>query len=337
MKQAFESKLNILLSELLNQMGVVSHSEHLTKEGRSDVIIYHQGLAIVLEGSYQKQDAENDAKKRIEQLSADVAIAIYYPKTFSQQLTENEIKEQLQKSLLQVRVIVPEDISGTLFTLLYQKKVIGKPIEDWYEVNLNLLATLIQEIAQFIISEEIVTEAEENVNDIIQGFVDSLSGHKQSEVIANNLYGILYKLYGFSIGEPGEIREAIFAQATLAILLSSIYYESIRYAHKLDSLKYLAKASGPQQALEKATQNILDINYEPIFRAIEEMLKTFPPMPTLFNKLINVASEIASKRALLRRDLAGKVYHKVVGDWAVKKGGNVLYTNTICLSSIVFG
>ncbi len=326
MKPAFESKLNVLLSELLNQMGVVSHSEHITKEGRSDVIIYHQGLAIVLEGSYQKQDAENDAKKRIEQLSADVAIAIHYPKTFSQQLTEGEIKEQLQKSVLPVRVIVPEDISGTLFRVLYQKNVIAKPIEDWYELDLNLLATLIQEISQFIISEEIVIKAEEDVSDLIQGFVDSLSSHKQSTVIAENLHDVLYKLYGFSIGETSEIQEAIFAQATLAILLSSIYYESIRYAHKLDSLEYLAKASNPQQALEKATQDILAINYEPIFKAIEEMLKSFPQMPMLFNRLINVASEIASRKALLRRDLAGKVYHKVVGDWATRKGLATFFT-----------
>lgn len=325
MKPAFESKLNVLLSELLNQMGVVSHSEHIDK-GRRDVIIYHQGLAIVLEGSYDKQDAENDAKKRIEQLAADVAIAIHYPQTFSQQLTEGEIKEKLKESVLPVRVIVPEDISGTLFRVLYQKNVIAKPIEDWYGLNLNLLATLIQEIAQFIISEEVVIRAEEDVSDLIQGFVDFLSSHKQSKAIANNLHDVLYKLYGFSIGEPGEIQDAIFAQATLAILLSSIYYESIRYAHKLNSLEYLAKASNPQQALEKATQDILAINYEPIFEAIDEMLRAFPPMPMLFNRLINVASDIASRKALLRRDLAGKVYHKVVGDWATRKGLATFFT-----------
>jgi len=45
MKPVFGSKLNVLLSELLNQMGVVSYSEHLNK-GRSDIITYHQGLDI---------------------------------------------------------------------------------------------------------------------------------------------------------------------------------------------------------------------------------------------------------------------------------------------------
>lgn len=327
LKPVFESKLNILLSELLNQMGVVSHSEHIG-QGRKDVIVYHQGLAIVLEGSYDKQDAENDAKKRIEQLAADVAIAVHYPKTFLQELTEGEIKSKLQEVALPVRVIIPEDISATLFRLLYQKNVIAKPIEDWFDVNLNSLATLIKETAQFIISEESIKETEDDVSNLIEDTVAFLSSHPQSRVIAKNIYDVLYlyKLYGFSIGDPVKIKEAIFAQSILATLLSSIYYESIRYAYKLDSLETLTKATSPQQALEKATHDILGINYEPIFVVIRDMLKTFPPAPLLFGKLVQLAVQIASKRTLLRRDLAGKVYHKVVGDWSLKKGLATFYT-----------
>jgi len=325
MALAFESKLNILLSELLNQMGVTSHSEYIG-QGRKDLLVYHQGLAIVLEGSYDKQDAEKDAEKRIEQLSADVALAVHYPSVFSQELTEGEIKQKLQQITLPVRVIVPEDISATLFQLLYKKNVIAKPIADWHELNLNSLATLIKEIAQFIISEESIKETEGDVSDLIDSFVAFLSSHEQSQAIARNLYDILYKLYGFSIGDPVKIKEAIFAQATLAILLSSVYYESIRYVYKLDSLDTLAKATNAQQALEKATDAILKIDYEPIFEAICNMLKTFPPMTLPFNNLTQLAGRIASRKTLLRRDLAGKVYHKVVGDWSLRKGLATFFT-----------
>lgn len=326
MKPSFESKLNILLSGLLNQMGVISHSEQLG-HGRKDILIYHQGLAIVLEGSYDRKDAEMDAKKRIDQLTADVAIAIHYPATeFPQDLTEGEIENRLQRITLPVRVVVPKDLSGTLFSFLCKKNIIAKPIEDWYELNLNSLASLIEEIAQFIISEDNVKKAEEDVNDLVQSFVDALSFHQQSELIAKNLYSVLYRLYGFSIGDPVEIKEAIFAQATLATLLSCIYYESIRYAYKFDSLDRLAKATNPQQAIEKTTHDILGINYEPIFGVIEEMLKSFPSMPMQFGKLVALATEISSKKSLLRRDLAGKVYHRVVGDWGLKKGLATFYT-----------
>jgi len=290
------------------------------------VVVYHQGLAIVLEGSYDKQDAEKDAKKRIEQLSADVGIAIYYPSVFPQQLSEGQIKDKLRNIPLTVRVIVPEDISGTLFRILYQKNVIAKPIDDWHEISLPVLTTLIQEISQFIISEESIKKAEEEVSNLIQNFVDALSFHSESQIIAKNIHDILYELYGFSIGDPAKIKEAIFAQSVLATLLSSIYYESIRYAHKLDSLENLALATDPQKAVVKATHDILAIDYEPIFEAIEEMLKSYPPLPSLFAKLVRLASDIASKKSLLRRDLAGKVYHKVVGDWSLKKGLATYYT-----------
>jgi len=325
MTQAYESRLNIILSQLLEKQGIVSRSEFIGK-GRKDVIVYHQGIAIVLEGSYSKQDAEKDTNKRIEQLSADVGIAVFYPQEFPQELSDTQLKNKLQKGNFSVRVIIPEDISGTLFKILYQKNVIAKPVDDWHEVSLPVLTTMIQEIAQFVISEESINKVEEEVSNLIQDFVNALSFHQESETIAKNIHDVLYELYGFSIGDPAKIKEAIFAQSVLAMLLSSIYYDSIRYAHSLDSLENLALSSDPQKAIVKATHDILEIDYEPIFEAIEEMLRSYPQLPTLFSRLVHLASDIASKKSLLRRDLAGKVYHKVVGSWSLKKGLATYYT-----------
>jgi len=325
MKLAFEGRINVLLSELLRSLGIISRAELLNR-GRRDVVVYHQGLAIVLEGSYSKEDAEKDAKKRIEQLSADVALAIYYPPAFPQELSEYQLRERLRSTIFSVRVVVPEDISGTLFQLLEQKRVVAKSLADWQDLDLNGLASLIYEVGQFIISEESVKKAQEDVSDLVERFISFLSSHSQSSAIAENLYDVLYRLYGFSIGKPSEIKKVIFAQASLAILLSALYYESIRYAHNLDSLKSLARAGDPQQALETSTHRILEINYEPIFETTKEMLRAFPPMPRLFANLIDLASDIASKRTLLRRDLAGKVYHRVVGDWSLRKGLATFYT-----------
>jgi len=185
MTQAYESRLNILLSQLLEQQGIVSRSEFIGK-GRKDVVVYHQGLAIVLEGSYDKLDAEKDAKKRVEQLSADVGIAVFYPSSFPQEMSDSQIKNKLQDTPLIVRVIAPEDISGTLFRILYQKNVIAEPVDDWHEVTLPLLTTLIQEISQFIISEETIKKVEEEVSNLIQDFVSALSFHSESDTIAKN-------------------------------------------------------------------------------------------------------------------------------------------------------
>ena len=71
-------------------------------------------LKLVIEG-YNKTDAERDAEKRMEQLSVDAAIAINYPHEFPQQLTEPEIEEKLKTARFGLKVIVAEDISGTLY------------------------------------------------------------------------------------------------------------------------------------------------------------------------------------------------------------------------------
>jgi len=325
-KLVFEPKLNIFLSELLNQMGVISNAEYLNK-GRRDIVIYYQNLQIVLEGSYFQQDAEKDARKRIEQLACDVAVAICYPKIFHQNLSSKKIKEQLKTcSRFLVKIIISEDLSETLFQFFLKKKITAKPVTDWQECNLNSLASLIREVGQFLITEEHMKEIEQEVDNFIREFVNCLCQHNQSNIIAKNLYNILYNLYGFSIGDPLKIKEAIFAQSGLAILLSSIYYETIRYAHNLQPLRWLKDSKGPQLALEVATEDILKINYEPIFDTTKLVLPLLPPMAQLFAKLIDLASKIASKRSLLRKDIAGRIYHKIVGDWSIKKGLATFYT-----------
>ena len=327
MTQAYESRLNIALSDLLNRAGVGSHPEHIG-EGRKDVLIYHQGVTIVLEGSYDRADAEKDARRRIEQLSADIAIAIHYPSTFPQNLAESAIRERLLVTKLPVRIILPDDISGTLWEILHKKKVLSEPVGDWFEVDLNTLSSVIKEVAQLIIDETLLSQIEHDVEVLVDRVVNNIAGHSQADKVAENIYEVLYKLYGFSIGDPKEIKEALFAQATLAVLLGSVYYESIRYVQNppLPSMRELSNKYGAKKGVEEAVQRILKINYELIFDLVNQLLKCLPPLESAFNSLLDLVGEISTKRALLRRDLGGKVYHKVVGSWALKKGLATFYT-----------
>jgi len=51
MSSVHENRLNVLLSETLNEIVIISRSEQIRREGREDVVIYYQGLRLVLEGS----------------------------------------------------------------------------------------------------------------------------------------------------------------------------------------------------------------------------------------------------------------------------------------------
>ncbi|RJP75813.1 MAG: hypothetical protein C4524_11095 [Candidatus Zixiibacteriota bacterium] len=326
MVRAWESRLNIALSHILNQVGVGSRPEQADGAGRKDVLIYHQGLKIVLEGSYDRNDAEMDARKRVEQLSADIAIAIHYPSNFPQDLTEYEIRKKLFNTKLAAKIILPDDMSGTLWEIIYMDRAVAESFGDWFDVDLNSLSSLIKEVAQFIINESELKKVEIAVEELVQRVVDNITGQYTSDKIAENIYEDLYKLYGFSIGDPKEIKEALFAQATLAVLLGSVYYESIRHLYRLPSILQLSSQYGYKNGLEEAVHQILKINYELIFDLVGKLLKSLPPHENDFKAILQLANDISTKRALLRRDLGGKVYHKVVGSWALKKGLATYYT-----------
>ena len=327
MKYVFENRLNVLLSELLNEMGLFSSSEHIGIGGREDIIANYQGLRIVLEGSYSKSDAEKDATKRIDQFPIDLAIAIHYSEKYPQTLSEIEIKKKLQESDFYAKIIVPIDISNTIHEYLTEKKYIVKAQEGWTQVNLSSLSNLIRESAQFIISEQHIKQIEEEVEEFIQLFINLLKTHPNSENLAKQLYEIFFKLYGFSIGKIEDIKEIIYAQAGLALLLSTIYYESIRYKYGFSSVEILLKEKGVISALQRAVEKILEVNYEPIFKITQAILTNLPPTDNrVYKYLVDLSIKIVSKRSLLRKDLAGRIYHKIVGEQSLQKGLAIFYT-----------
>jgi len=174
------------------------------------------------------------------------------------------------------------------------------------------------------ISEAHLQSVEKKVAEFIKEFVISLLGFKPK--LAENLNNILHGLYGFSIGDPKEIKEVIFAQSGLALLLSSIYCESIKYIHNLKSL-YLGLNS-PLKTLREVINKILKKSYNPIFKTTKQILDQLPASVSrkLLQDCIKLACEIAPKRSLFRRDFAGRIYHHIVGDWAIKKGLAVFFT-----------
>ena len=122
------------------------------------------------------------------------------------------------------------------------------------------------------ISETHLQSVEEKVAEFIDEFVTSLLSFKPK--LAEMLNNILHGLYGFSIGDPREIKEVIFAQSGLALLLSSIFYESIKYIHNLKSLHLGLNA--PLKTLREAINEILKKSYNPIFETTKQILDQLP-------------------------------------------------------------
>src|SRR5690606_29727275 len=95
--------------------------------------------------------------------------------------------------------------------------------------------------------------------------------------LAKTYYELLWKLYGLSLGKDyGEIKEVIFGQVALSILLSSAFYEHARNNNPSFSGLSSRVSGDPINDLIRAIQDLLKIDYEVALKNTVEMLKVMP-------------------------------------------------------------
>lgn len=326
--KAFEARLNVLLGRLLSgELGLRAISEHLSHGRRPDVVIYVNGIKVVLESSYSKPDAENDVKRRIEQGLGDLGIALFYKEDFQPNLTDSELEERLKRSTFEVRLIAPEDVSGTLLVYFGRRKVEPKWLTSWMEARIEDLVSMISEAVQFLMSEEDFRLTLSEIEGVIGDFVNYVRGADLKKSIAKTLYDIFYKLYGLSVGDYKEIDELIYAQAGLALLLATIFYQSVRPSLGLTSIDNMCHSYGYRLGLKEAFKKIRDVDYRPVYDLAIQVVDALPEeMSLALKKIVELAEKCASRMTFLRRDFSGKVYHKIVGDWAIKKNFATYFT-----------
>jgi type I restriction-modification system DNA methylase subunit len=329
-ERAFETKLNVLLGHLLSrELGIRAMSEYISRRDRPDIIVYVNGAKIVLEGSYSKADAERDVVQRIEKGIGDLGLALFYKDFYPQNLTDSELEERLKASKFEVRLVVPEDISGTLLAYFEHQKIEPRWITGWMEARVQDLISIINEAIQFIVSEKDINEEIGKIERKIKDFVMKTKSIDLEKLIAERLYNLFYKLYGLSVGDYREIDELIYAKAGLTIFLSATFYQSARpyIPRELEELTTLCKKYGYRLGLRTAFEAIWNFDYRPIYGLALQIIDVLPDELSLALKdLVELAEESASKRNLLRRDFSGKIYHKIVGDWAVRKNFATYFT-----------
>ena len=327
-RRAFESRLNVLLARLLSsELSLRAISEHLSRSGRPDVVVYVNGVKVVLEGSYSRVDAENDVKCRIEEGLGDLGVAIYYRERFPSNLTDSELEERLRSSVFEVRLIAPEDISMVLLAYLSRKKVEPRWVTGWMEAGVADLTSILNDAVQFIISEEDVTRAISEIEQRINDFVGSLKSVDQNKQVAKCLYDIFYRLYGLSVGDYGAIDELIYAKAALAILLSATFYQSIHAQLGLSTIGSLCSQYGFKYGLRRGFEEISKVDYRPVYNLAIQVVEALPPqVSSALGRIVELADECASKRTILKKDFSGKIYHRIVGDWAIRKNFATYFT-----------
>jgi len=108
----------------------------------------------------------------------------------------------------------------------------------------------------------------------------------------------------------------IIKMAGLALVDAMVFQEVLASSDPdVDTLSKIASNPPIQQGLIKSWTAILEKNYAPIFELGKAILVSLPSSPVVedaLSILISEAQKIASSRALLRHDLMGRIYHRLL-------------------------
>lgn len=354
-----EEVVNVVLAEVLRKkFGIDAVPENQTlRRKRFDVYLTHKSIPFVLEASYEENDAENDAKKRLEEGLIDTAtVAIHYdPVDFDNKSTSPEIEDVLETQDLKVKVFTSgEDVSGTLLGYLHQSARL-EPREEsgWILVRISDFNTLLDSIIELMIKEDVVGKFVKSLEDEISIFVVELSraisNRSDSATIISEFYKVMYSPgdnTDAAIVVPDVPNEVLFSNIYLSLFFSAILYEATLEATELNSIQTLLRDRNRDilRTLSECFDNIMKIDYRAIFNQSKKIvdylfnLQYSTPVIDRIRSMINLSTDVLRQRAILRQDFVGKLYHKITGDLSTKKAYATYYTKipiAIFLSTLI--
>ncbi|MEM0083516.1 MAG: hypothetical protein QW102_03250, partial [Candidatus Nezhaarchaeales archaeon] len=223
-------------------------------------------------------------------------------------------------------IVVPREVRN-LEKYVLGKARVAKPVGRWFNnIKLGDLVDIVKHSVSYLLEEAEVKQEVDEVKKRISEFTKTASNLQGSGELRGKIAEVLYKLYGFEVAEARDA-EVMFGQAALSILLSSILYERVRHFHSLKPLMDYVKQYGPINGLRDAFNSLLKVDYEPALTFTVEILDKLPPHLSLqVSNIVNLALRISEMTSLLARDFAGRVYHEIAGDIAVRKGFATFYT-----------
>jgi len=333
MPEVREEVVNVKIAEIFSKdLGIDCRAERIKGRRRPDIRCYYRGFIISIESSYNRSDAEEDAKKRIEQEPklADIALALWIKeKDRFRDLPEARLEDVIRSAKYGVKVFAPVELRGTLLQFLEKGiKRKAEPATGWFEdVDLPAIRGIIEHSIIFLVREEEIARLMESIRIQFDNFIKALNSVDPSGTLRRNIYNILYKLYGLTVAEAQD-PDIAFGHAALSMLLSAVFYEHIRSAHpNLKQLSDYIKDYGSIEGFRRALEDLLKIDYRPAIELAVEILRLMPVhTEERIRDLIDLALKIASKKTLLRRDFAGRLYHSITGNIAVRKGFATFYT-----------
>jgi len=303
-----EEVFNVFLAILLSDRGIVSVPENIrritprTRRIPDITITEFWGIKIIIEGRINdsagiENSLLNDARRRIEEGLSPICIAVLYPPDI-RHVGWDLIKDTLATSDLRVKVLT------------------DSVEEEWYETNVDGLAAVLRRAYEILVKDDVVSKTVELLKESIENATENFSGSPATPERFRSILGVFGER---DADDPHEDDLRVCRIASLVIINALIFQEVLSsHEHSVNTIRRTLDDSDIISSFSYTWKYILDdINYVPIFRIAREILLELSSNPESENAiqiLSDAALLITSRRAALKHDLMGRIYHRLLVD-----------------------
>jgi type I restriction-modification system DNA methylase subunit len=306
MPRYHQSVINVKIADALREMGVKAAGEIITSRGIPDVMVEIGGFKINIEGWFEKSIQLNELKskcrERIKSGICDIAIGLLYPETIREVDQDEKLENKIKQTEYEVFIFLPSK-EGV------DEKVLGKMKLEKVAESLNYL--YIQTVKADLLKDKI-----NKIDKAIQACAE-ITSIPSLFFSSQKIIEELKKALG--IGEDAQMKRTFRKDLTkmaLFIIFNGLLFHQIISAHyqNINGLEKIPEAN-ILHFIRKEWENIMNINYLPIFTLAFKVISCLPISPEtdgIFKNLIPVVLETISSGVLLKHDLMGRLYHKLL-------------------------
>ncbi len=306
-----EEVLNVILADVLARRGLLTLPETIRRSvGRGrrlpDIMVADLwGVRTVIEGRTETGSAVQvsllkDARARVQEGIAPICLAILYPPALRETESLRQLRRELARVTFKIRVVSEVDEGA------------------WAPARLDDIAEALRRTYELLVTEDVVAVAAAEIHSAIEAASESLLAAPASP---SRLQAIL----GIAEDESSPTRDKAEAQmricrTTCLTLVNAMVFHQVLANRdaRIPPIGRLADESNVGVALSKVWAYIIEaIDYIPIFTLALEIVRELsgnPGLDSALSRLAGAAVQITERRAALRHDLMGRIYHRLLAD-----------------------
>ncbi len=316
-EKACEENITVMLAELLAESGIKAIGQPIVRKKMQYTLLYINGVRIILEGQCsgkrKRKELLEKACERIDNGLCEVVVMIEYVRLNQgnqeqMYLHQKEIKKVLRENLFNVGFVTYVDRIKSNIPELGGRKLSLELMEN---VDFRELVALLMQVYDSIIKENVL-------DDVIEKMEEKISLFSEKIMVDNPNIERLKEVLELTEEKEMKVKDELKILATSALLLmDAMMFQEIlaRKDSHIQSLSSIRSCENMKSELEDTWSYILKNDYEPVFKIAQDILSTLPTSHNVDSgiaDLINVSLSIASSPILLKHDLFGRIYHKLL-------------------------